>query len=867
MSRLLGLLVPVVLCSSVLAASPPAAPTILEPERNGQLVSGADVHMVTGPFSDPDGDAHRCTDWEIRLEEKVAWSAPCVSGPEELHIHLADGTFADEFAAAHQLPGGLFYTLRARHRDDSGDAANEWSAWSERIFRTSIPSSVEPMRVRDILSSPPPRWTIAVATGETVVPPIGAELRLELPDGVQLLQVDDHRWIDAIPAPTTSAVRVVLQTQDASWTLPESEISFEDDAGVRRSIYLPALTLEGHTATLFWVSNNGSTYVATPGERAPNFGAIARAALVPWTVLQRGFVIEHAAGGFQLPVNIAFVPNPGESSGSPMFYVAELYGSVKVVTRAGEVRDFATGLLDFDPTGHFPGSGESGLAGIAYDEESGDLFVTMVSWPDRTNRDLVPRLVRLRASEDGLSMAAREDILVMPAEKQSASHQISNVTIGPDRKLYVHMGDSLRPDLAQKLDAARGKILRVNMDGTAPDDNPFYDAADGITPRDYVFAMGFRNPFGGAWRAEDHSLYSIENGPTTDRMTRIVRGRNYGWDGTDESMQTFAIATWTAPAAPVQMAWVQRDTFGGSGFPASRMGRAYVTESGPTWASGPQASGKQITELVLSGEELIERNALAVYNGTGKATAAAIAAGPDGLYFSDLYKDEQMLTPIDRGANLFRIRWIGYPDFDVRSTAGSESLEVRFVDDSEIANALTWRWDFGDGSSSSERNPVHRYAAPGTYTVRMWVDETQVCTKEVRVGAPEVLLRAEYFADADFSQSAGVRLEPALALARESTLPFSVRWSGTLSPRFSERYRFEAETEGDVRVIVGDQVVISGTDRSGELDLEAGLDYGVTVEYRHTAGSASVRVTWQSATQEELLLPRATSLPRRRGVR
>ncbi|MFP5247736.1 MAG: PQQ-dependent sugar dehydrogenase, partial [Thermoanaerobaculia bacterium] len=483
----------------VLAAAAPVTPTIIEPERNGQVVSGADVHMVTAPFSDPDGHGHRCTDWEIRRGDEVVWEARCVEGPEKIHIHMADGTFTGSSAGQRELTGGRFYRLLARQCDDSGDPATEWSAWAERTFLTSEPPVAQPMRLRDVTS---PLWNVD-----------GASLRIEQIDGVPLLRIENGLLLDEQPAASQSVVRLIVTAGESALKAPESELTFEDENARQRIIYLPSIQLEARQSAYFWVSANGSTHYAEAGSRAPNFDSIVRGAPVPWRVHERGFVVEKFATGLQLPVNIAFVANPRKENDAPFFYVAELYGDVKVVTRGGEVRDFATGLLDFDPTGAIPGSGESGLAGIAVDPESGDVFVTLVSWPDRSNRDLIPNVLRLRASDDGLKADAVELVLTLPGEKQSASHQISNITIGPDRKLYVHFGDSVRHDLAQDLSTVRGKIIRFNFDGTPAADNPFYDASDGISAKDYIFARGFRNPFGGAWRAADQSLYSIENGP------------------------------------------------------------------------------------------------------------------------------------------------------------------------------------------------------------------------------------------------------------------------------------------------------------------------------------------------------------------
>ncbi len=80
---------------------------------------------------------------------------------------------------------------------------------------------------------------------------------------------------------------------------------------------------------------------------------------------------------FQLPVGIAFVPNPGRRSDSPLFYVVEMHRGIKVVLRDGSVRTYAKNLLNFDPL-DYQSSAQQGVTGITVDPVSGDVFASML---------------------------------------------------------------------------------------------------------------------------------------------------------------------------------------------------------------------------------------------------------------------------------------------------------------------------------------------------------------------------------------------------------------------------------------------------------------------------------------------------------
>jgi glucose/arabinose dehydrogenase len=106
-------------------------------------------------------------------------------------------------------------------------------------------------------------------------------------------------------------------------------------------------------------------------------------------------------------------------------------------------------------------------------------------------------------------------------------HDGGRIKFGPDGKLYITTGETWKRHLAQDPNNLGGKILRINPDGSIPDDNPW---------RNPVYTIGNRNSQGLAWHPCTGQLYASEHGPSGengwrahDEVNKIIAGANYGW--------------------------------------------------------------------------------------------------------------------------------------------------------------------------------------------------------------------------------------------------------------------------------------------------------------------------------------------------
>jgi glucose/arabinose dehydrogenase len=169
-------------------------------------------------------------------------------------------------------------------------------------------------------------------------------------------------------------------------------------------------------------------------------------------------------------------------------------------------------------------NGEGGLMGIAIDPDfAANSFIYVCASRDDEgqyrNQVLRYKLVGNLIAFDGF--------VIRGGMTAAGNHNGCRLRFGPDRKLWVTMGDAGNLRNGQDANALNGKVLRVNTDGTIPADNP---VIPGSTGRSAIYTWGNRNPQGLAFEPGTGTPYEVEHGDDThDEINILVAGGNYGY--------------------------------------------------------------------------------------------------------------------------------------------------------------------------------------------------------------------------------------------------------------------------------------------------------------------------------------------------
>lgn len=196
-------------------------------------------------------------------------------------------------------------------------------------------------------------------------------------------------------------------------------------------------------------------------------------------------------------------------------------GRILITERIGRIRVIENGKLDpkpllvFQPP--FVSAVEGGLMGIALDPDYMQNHYIYVMHTFEEGGRYYNRVVRLIERGD----EAYPDRILLDKIPGGLIHNGGRLKVGPDRKLYITTGDAGMSELAQDPESLAGKILRINLDGSIPEDNPF--------PGSPVYSLGHRNPQGLTWN-QNGILYASEHGASAhDEINIILPGENYGW--------------------------------------------------------------------------------------------------------------------------------------------------------------------------------------------------------------------------------------------------------------------------------------------------------------------------------------------------
>ena len=278
------------------------------------------------------------------------------------------------------------------------------------------------------------------------------------------------------------------------------------------------------------------------------------------TDVKTGYKVTEIATGLDHPWSLAFLPD----------------GSILVTERAGRLRIIKNGALQPNPIAGVPpihtGS-QAGLFDIVLHPEFAENHVVYLTYAAGTNAENATRVAR--ATFDGTALRDLKVIFEAKPLKDTNNHFGARMAFIADGTFVLTIGDGFEyREKAQDLSVDLGKTVRLNDDGSVPQNNPFIGKPN-IRPE--IYTLGHRNEQGLAFDAATGKLYESEHGPQGgDELNVLQPGHNYGWPaityGLDYSGAYVSpyttrpgmdqpIAQWTPSIAPSGLAIYHGDKF------------------------------------------------------------------------------------------------------------------------------------------------------------------------------------------------------------------------------------------------------------------------------------------------------------------
>lgn len=330
------------------------------------------------------------------------------------------------------------------------------------------------------------------------------------------------------------------------------------------------------------------------------------------------YQVEEIASGLGVPWGLAMLDD----------------GSLLLTEREGKVRRLDPDSGQLTRISGLPPvrvRGQGGLLDVAVapDYRAGQwIYFTYVRAHSSSDQRGVTTLARARLQGDRLQQW--QDLLVTDSATGTDRHFGSRIQFDGRGHLFFGVGDRGERPNGQNPGNHAGALLRLNLDGRVPADNPFVGQA-GVKPE--IWSYGHRNPQGLAWDAEQGRLWEIEHGPRGgDELNLIVPGANYGWATLSygkEYWGPIAVGEGTERAGMVAPSKVYIPSIA----PGSLL--LYRGDAFPAWRGNLFAGALALTHLnriVLDGETAVDEERLL---GALNERIRALAQSPQGwLYLS-----------------------------------------------------------------------------------------------------------------------------------------------------------------------------------------------------------------------------------------
>jgi aldose sugar dehydrogenase len=233
----------------------------------------------------------------------------------------------------------------------------------------------------------------------------------------------------------------------------------------------------------------------------------------PAKVIKSGYKITEIAKGLDHPWSMAFLPD----------------GSMLVTERVGRLRLIKNGSLQTAPIGGVPAvhtGSQAGLFDIVLHPNFAQNNIVYLTYAAGTKAANGTQVARARF--DGSALQDLQVIFQALPLKDTDNHYGGRMAFLPDGTFALTIGEGFEyREKAQDLTSDLGKIVRLNEDGSVPQDNPFIGQA---SVRPEIYTWGHRNEQGLIFDVPSGRLWETEHGPRGgDELNIIVARRNYGW--------------------------------------------------------------------------------------------------------------------------------------------------------------------------------------------------------------------------------------------------------------------------------------------------------------------------------------------------